>query len=196
MQALKDLGSAPSAQAAGPLPLATARVHWMAPAIPSRARPPAPPQLPRFSPLIDFIFPRQHGPHRSFPPASGPLLPPPQQQAPLRGPLRLPALPLATHMRTTPPTRVRPQSSECACLQGSARTGAKAPLEPELRRRECSYGIRDWSARARGRCVFLDQGFDWRSHGNGGCGPRGGRKAAVECDRLTLSESFGGIPVP
>ena len=38
-------------------------------------------------------------------------------------------------------------------------------------------GARDWSE----RCVFLDEGFDWLSRGNG-CGRGGGRKAAEESD--------------
>ena len=60
----------PSAQAAGPLPLATTGIHAKAPAIPAGPRPPAPPGQPRSSPLFDFISPRQHGPHRGFPEAS------------------------------------------------------------------------------------------------------------------------------
>ena len=41
-------------------------------------------------------------------------------------------------------------------------------------------GVRDWSE----RCVFLDEGFDWLSRGNSGCGRGGGRKAAEESERL------------
>lgn len=59
---------------------------------PSGPRPPAPPGMSRSSPLLDFISPRQHGPHRGFPEASGPSSPP-QQQASLGQPLCLPALP-------------------------------------------------------------------------------------------------------
>lgn len=39
---------------------------------PRGARPPAPPGLPRSSPLLHFISPRQHGPHCGFPHASSP----------------------------------------------------------------------------------------------------------------------------
>lgn len=78
----------------------------MAPAIPAGARPPAPPGLSRSSPLLGFISPRQHGPHRGFPHTSGPSSPP-QQHARLREPLWLPALPLATHMRSEVRARSR-----------------------------------------------------------------------------------------
>lgn len=39
---------------------------------PARARPPAPPGPPRSSPMLGFISPRQHGPHRGFPHTSSP----------------------------------------------------------------------------------------------------------------------------
>lgn len=58
----------------------------MVPAIPAWARPPAPPGLPRSSPLLGFISPRQHDPHRAFPHASGPSSLP-QQQGLRREPL-------------------------------------------------------------------------------------------------------------
>lgn len=86
----------------------------MAPAAPAGALPPTPPELPCSSPLLGFISPRQHGPHRGFTHASGPSSQP-QQQGPLYKPLWLPALPLATHMRSELPAG---QRSECACLKG------------------------------------------------------------------------------
>ena len=130
--------------------------------------PPAPPGQPRSSPLFDFISPRQHGPHRGFPEDSGPSSPP-QQQASLSQPLCLPALPLATHMRSdlrAPGFRVR--------MSKKAGTVEREPR-----------GVRDWSE----RCVFLDEGFDWLSRGTSGCGRGGGRKGAEESERLSPHSS-------
>lgn len=82
-----------------PVALGNHESSAMAPAIPAGARPPAPPEPRRSSPLLGFISPRQHGPHRSFPHASSPSSPP-QQRSPFRELLWLHALPLATHMRS------------------------------------------------------------------------------------------------
>lgn len=111
-----DPGLSALTRAAGPLPLATTGIHAKAPAVPAGPRPPAPPGMSRSSPLLDFISPRQHGPHRGFPEASGPSSPP-QQQASLSQPLCLPALP---RQRTCAVSCAR-QGFECACLKELAR---------------------------------------------------------------------------
>lgn len=97
-----------STQAAGPLPWQRAGSRHL-----SRH-----PRASRSSPLLRFVSPRQHGPHRCFPHASGPSSQSRQQQASLHKPLQLPALPLATHMRNEP--RVRFPKAPSAHVQTGA----------------------------------------------------------------------------
>lgn len=89
-----------SAQAAGPLPWQRA----------GSRRLPCHPRSSRSSPLFRFVSPRQHGPHRRFPHASGPSSQPRQLQASFHKPLQLPELPLATHMRNEPRVSFPPTS--------------------------------------------------------------------------------------
>lgn len=107
-----------SAQAAGPLPWQRA----------GSRRLPCHPRSSRSSPLFRFVSPRQHGPHRRFPHASGPSSQPRQLQASFHKPLQLPALPLATHMRneprvsfpTSPKLLVRKSQKGARLLRGSS----------------------------------------------------------------------------
>lgn len=95
------------AQAAGPLPWQRA----------GSRRLPNHPRASRSSPLLRFVSPRQHGPHRRIPHASGPSSQPRQQQASLHKPLRLPSLPLATHMRNG--SRVSSQAPSAHVQKGA-----------------------------------------------------------------------------
>lgn len=146
----------------------------------SSRRLPHHPRASRSSPLLRFVPPRQHGPHRRFPHASGPSSLPRQQQASLRKPLRLPALPLATHMRNEP--CVSSQSPQYACPKGSRAPLAEAPSAPGRSRRKRKYDTRDWSRKMGGAGRLVDGGCDWRGPGHGGRSSSGGGKAAVRTD--------------
>jgi hypothetical protein len=105
-------GLGPQAQAASPLPWQPWRSR--SGSRHTGARPPASPRLSRSSPLIDFNFPFQRGPHRSFPHALGPSSPDSATGSTPRTTLATCVTPGNAHAQWAS----RACSSDYACLKG------------------------------------------------------------------------------